>query len=230
MLIESKRKSIKEVEEIGEDHWFSSDQTPLREDAFVLSDEEKIAKISKNFAEIMHTLGLDLTDDSLKGTPQRVAKMYVQEAFSGLNPKNKPEIKLFENTYEYKEMLVVRDIELYTYCEHHFVPIVGKVHVAYFPENEKVVGLSKLNRVVRHYAKRPQVQERLTKQVAEELSVALGTPHVAVMVDAFHFCVASRGVKDTHSSTITSVYKGKFQGEQVKNEFLQYVKSNASAT
>lgn len=217
------KKKQEEYDEVGDEHWFSADDTPLKKDAFVISDEEKIAKISEHFAGIMDVLGLDLSDDSLKGTPLRVAKMYVNEAFSGLNPKNKPAVKLFKNTYKYAEMLTVRDIELYTYCEHHFVPIVGKVHVAYFPENGKVVGLSKLNRIVRYFAKRPQVQERLSKQIAEEISVALQTPHVAVVVDAFHFCVASRGIEDTHSSTVTSVYKGKFQDDQVKNEFLQYI-------
>lgn len=210
-------------DEVGDEHWFSTDDTPLRPDAFKLTDEEKINKIALHFKGIMETLGLDLTDDSLKGTPHRVAKMYVKESFSGLNPENKPGIKLFKNTYKYSEMLTVRDIELYTYCEHHFVPIVGKVHVAYFPENGKVVGLSKLNRIVRHYAKRPQVQERLSKQIAEEIANSLQTPHVAVMVDAFHFCVASRGIEDTHSSTVTTVYKGKFQDDQVKNEFLHYI-------
>jgi GTP cyclohydrolase I len=223
IVLNTKVNNPKEIEEMGDEHWFSSDETPLRKDAFKLSDEEKIAKISHHFAEIMDTLGLDLKDDSLKGTPLRVAKMYVNEAFSGLNPKNKPAVKLFKNTYKYTEMLTVRDIELYTYCEHHFVPIVGKVHVAYFPENGKVVGLSKINRIVRHYAKRPQVQERLSQQIAEELSKSLETRHVAVMVDAFHFCVASRGIEDTHSSTVTSVFKGKFQDDQVKNEFLNYI-------
>ena len=220
-LLNTKDNKMNDFDEVGEEHWFSKDDTPLRPDAFKLNDAEKIAAISKHFAGIMETLGLDLTDDSLKGTPDRVAKMYVNEAFSGLNPKNKPAIKLFKNTYKYSEMLTVRDIELYTYCEHHFVPIVGKVHVAYFPENGKVVGLSKLNRIVRHYAKRPQVQERLSKQIADELAESLQTPHVAVVVDAFHFCVASRGIEDTHSSTITAVYKGKFQDDNVKNEFLQ---------
>ena len=213
------------VDEVGDEHWSSTNETPLKKDAFALSDSEKIEKITKSFADIMDVLGLDLNDDSLKGTPQRVAKMYVKEAFSGLNPANKPEVKLFKNTYDYTEMLVVRDIELYTYCEHHFVPIVGKVHVAYFPEKEKVVGLSKLNRIVKYFGKRPQVQERLTKQITEELCVALETPHIAVVVDAFHFCVASRGIEDTHSSTITGVYKGKFQDDQVKNQFLQHVNS-----
>lgn len=221
--IKENKNFSKEVEEVGDEHWFSSEETPMKKNAFLMSDEEKIAKISHHFAEIMDTLGLDLKDDSLKGTPLRVAKMYVQEAFGGLNPKNKPAVKLFKNTFKYSEMLTVRDIELYTYCEHHFVPIVGKVHVAYFPENGKVVGLSKLNRIVRYFSKRPQVQERLNKQIAEELSKALETRHVAVMIDAFHFCVASRGVEDTHSSTITSVFKGKFQDDQVKNEFLQYI-------
>jgi GTP cyclohydrolase I len=218
-----KMNNTKDIDGIDDEHWFSSDETPLKKDAFILSDEEKIKKISHHFAQIMDTLGLDLKDDSLKGTPLRVAKMYVNEVFSGLDPKNKPVVKLFENTFKYNEMLTVRNIELYSYCEHHFVPIVGKVHVAYFPENGKVVGLSKINRIVRHFSKRPQVQERLNQQIAKELCVALETNHVAVMIDAFHFCVASRGIEDTHSSTITSVYKGKFQEDQVKNEFLNYI-------
>ena len=219
---------LEEIEAIGDDHHFSREETPLRADAFDLPDEEKINRIAEHWKAIMETLGLDLEDDSLQGTPLRVAKMFVKESFSGLDPKNKPGVKLFNNTFEYSEMLAVRDIELYTYCEHHFVPIVGKVHVAYYPENGKVVGLSKLNRIVRYYSKRPQVQERLTKQIAEEMKASLKTPHVAVMVDAFHFCVASRGIEDTHSSTVTSVFNGKFQDDHVKNEFLQYVSNSKS--
>ncbi len=223
MAISKELNTTDRMDEVGDEHWSSTNVTPLKKDAFAMSDAEKIEKITKSFTDIMDVLGLDLTDDSLKGTPFRVAKMYVNEAFSGLNPANKPAVKLFENTYDYSEMLVVRDIELYTYCEHHFVPIVGKVHVAYFPENGKVVGLSKLNRIVKYFGKRPQVQERLNKQIAKEFCVALDTPHVAVVVDALHFCVASRGVEDTHSSTVTAVYEGKFQDDQVKNQFLQHV-------
>lgn len=198
--------------------------TPLRPDAFDKSDEEKIEIIAFHFKQIMETLGLDLTDDSLKGTPKRVAKMYVQEAFSGLNPQNKPSISLFENKYEYKKMLIAKDITLYSNCEHHFVPIIGKVHIAYMP-HEEVLGLSKLNRLVQYYAKRPQVQERLTLQIAAGLKEILGHEDVAVMIEADHLCVASRGIKDTNSITITAEYCGKFEAEEVKNEFLSYIQN-----
>jgi len=187
------------------------------------SDEEKIRQIRFHFSKIMQILGLDLRDDSLKETPQRVAKMYVKEVFSGLNPKNKPTVSLFENTYGYKGMLVEKDITLYSYCEHHFVPIIGKVHVAYIP-NKHVIGLSKINRLVEYYAKRPQVQERLIVQIAEGLKEALATEDVAVAIDATHLCVASRGIKDTHSSTLTTHYSGKFTLAETKNEFLAHIK------
>jgi len=190
---------------------------------FFLNDEEKIKLISGHYKEIMKILGLDLSDDSLKDTPQRVAKMYVNEIFSGLNPKNKPEITLFENKYHYNEMLVEKNISLNSYCEHHFVPIVGKAHVAYISSG-KIIGLSKINRLVNYYAKRPQVQERLTIQIAEGLKKVLDTKDVAVMIDATHFCLSSRGIKDVASSTITTNYSGKFLNEQTKNEFLSFVK------
>jgi GTP cyclohydrolase I len=196
-------------DEIGDDHMYTGIDTPLRKDAFELSDKEKMDKIAYHFGEIMHTLGLDLTDDSLKGTPQRVAKMYVQEIFSGLNPANKPKIALFDNKYKYQQMLVEKDISFYSNCEHHFVPIIGKAHVAYIAK-DKVIGLSKLNRIVQHFAKRPQVQERMTMQIAEELKQALQTEHVAVIIEAKHLCVSSRGVNDDTSSTVTSFYGGKF--------------------
>lgn len=211
------------IDEIGDEHICTSLDTPLREDAFLLSDDEKIAKIAHHFKEIMLTLGLDLTDDSLKGTPKRVAKMYVQEVFSGLNPANKPRIAMFENKYEYNEMLVEKDITLYSYCEHHFVPIIGKVHVAYI-SNGKVIGLSKINRLVQYYAKRPQVQERLISQIAAGIKEAVGSENVAVVIDAVHLCVSSRGVQDTSSSTITTHYSGRFQEEDVKKEFLSLLK------
>jgi GTP cyclohydrolase I len=202
-------------EMIGEEHLATSLETPLREGAFDVADDLKIERIAKHFKEIMHILGLDLTDDSLSGTPHRVAKMYVKEVFSGLNPLNKPEIKLFENKYQYNEILVEKNITLFSYCEHHFVPIIGKVHVAYI-SNGNVIGLSKINRLVQHYAKRPQVQERLTRQIAEALKEALQSEDVAVIVDAVHLCVASRGIKDTNSSTVTANYSGQFQDEKVK--------------
>ncbi|MBK0404118.1 GTP cyclohydrolase I FolE [Adhaeribacter sp. BT258] len=210
------------ADETGHDHLSASQQTPLRPDAFELSDDDKIQIIEGHFAEIMHTLGLDLTDDSLKGTPHRVAKMYVKEVFSGLNPKNRPHARSFSNHYNYNQMLVERNITLFSYCEHHFVPIVGKAHVAYIP-NEHVVGLSKLNRIVQYYAKRPQVQERLTIQIAHELKKALRTDNVAVLIEADHLCVMSRGVNDISSNTITSEYSGLFQEAQYRNEFLHYL-------
>ena len=210
------------MDDLGDDHVSSSAETPLREDAFEKDDALKIELIQKHFKEIMHILGLDLTDDSLKGTPNRVAKMYVKEIFSGLNPANKPSVRLFENKYKYNEMLVEKDITLYSYCEHHFVPIIGKAHVAYI-SNGKVIGLSKINRLVEYYAKRPQVQERLTVQIAEALKEALKTEDVAIVIDSAHLCVSSRGVKDTASTTITAYYSGKFKEDQTKNEFLAFI-------
>ncbi len=209
-------------EELGDMHISTSVDTPMREDAFDMSDEEKMAQIEYHFKQIMETLGLDLTDDSLKGTPKRVAKMYIKEIFSGLNPANMPKIALFDNKYQYNEMLVEKDITFYSNCEHHFVPIIGKAQVAYIA-NGKVVGLSKLNRLVQHFAKRPQVQERLTMQIAKELQKVLGTEDVAVMIDAKHLCVSSRGVQDDSSSTITSFYGGKFKEEATRAEFLRYI-------
>ncbi|CAA9246234.1 MAG: GTP cyclohydrolase I type 1 [uncultured Adhaeribacter sp.] len=200
----------------------SSIQTPLRPDAFEMTDEEKIERIATHFRAIMHTLGLDLTDDSLQGTPHRVAKMYVNEVFRGLNPDNKPHAKLFENRYAYNQMLVERDITIYSYCEHHFVPIIGKAHVAYIPD-KNVVGLSKLNRIVQYFAKRPQVQERLTMQIADELKQVLRTQNVAVYIEADHLCVMSRGVNDVGSSTITTEFSGLFREDKYRQEFLQYV-------
>ncbi len=214
-----------DIEDIGDDHVASSAETPLRKDAFALSDNEKIAIISDRFREIMETLGLDLTDDSLKGTPNRVAKMYVQEVFSGLNPENKPHATLFENKFEYNEMIVEKDITFYSHCEHHFVPIFGKAHVAYISSG-KVIGLSKINRIVQYFAKRPQVQERLTIQIAQEMKRVLKTDDVAVVMDANHLCVSSRGVADTNSKTGTAHFSGKFRDEITKREFLNYINSN----
>ena len=209
-------------DEYGDDHVASNFETPMREDAFDLTDKEKIREIEKHFTKIMEILGLDLTDDSLKGTPHRVAKMYVTEVFSGLNPMNKPSMTLFENKYRYDEMLVEKDITFYSHCEHHFVPIYGKAHVAYMSTG-KVIGLSKINRIVQYYARRPQVQERLTVQIGKELQKALETDHVAVVIDATHLCVASRGVNDTNSKTGTAFFSGKFKDVQLKNEFLNYI-------
>jgi GTP cyclohydrolase I len=213
-----------EYDEIGENHHFSSIETPLRSDAFKIDDDLKIELIEKNFREIMHVLGLDLNDESLKDTPRRVAKMYVKEVFSGLNPENKPKSTAFTNNFKFKEMLVEKDITIYSYCEHHFVPIFGKAHIAYFP-NGHVIGLSKLNRIAQYFAKRPQVQERLTIQIANELKETLGTEDVAIIIDANHMCVSSRGVNDVNSSTITSSFNGKFMNEAVRSELLKYIYS-----
>ncbi|MEN8704055.1 MAG: GTP cyclohydrolase I FolE [Polaribacter sp.] len=200
-------------EDIGDDHLFTGLETPMKKDAFKISDEKKKEKIAGLFKEIMDVMGLDLTDDSLQGTPQRVAKMYIDEIFSGLNPANKPKVALFDNKYKYNQMLVEKNITFYSNCEHHFVPIIGKAHVAYISSG-KVIGLSKLNRIVQYYAKRPQVQERLTNQIAEELKGVLGTEDVAVIIDAKHLCVSSRGVKDNTSATVTSYFGGKFNTQE----------------
>lgn len=207
---------------IGDEHIMTSIDTPMREDAFDISDEEKKKRIAHHFRGIMETLGLDLTDDSLKGTPDRVAKMYVEEVFQGLDPKNKPKVALFENKYQYDEMLVEKDITVKSFCEHHFVPIVGRAHVAY-KSNGNVIGLSKINRVVQYYARRPQVQERLTVQIAEELKRILKTEDIAVMIDAKHMCVSLRGVEDEASSTITTSFHGAFMNEATRKEFLTYI-------
>jgi GTP cyclohydrolase IA len=201
------------IDDMGDNHVSTSVDTPMRKDAFEMSDEEKVKTIEKHFTAIMETLGLDLTDDSLKGTPKRVAKMYVKEIFSGLNPKNMPKMAMFENKYKYNEMLVEKNISFYSNCEHHFVPIFGKAHIAYI-SNGTVVGLSKLNRLV---------QERLTMQIGKELQKVLGTEDVAVLIDAKHLCVASRGVEDDTSSTVTAYYGGKFKEEKTHHEFLRYL-------
>jgi len=210
------------LEEIGDQHLFTNFDTPMRDNAFELDDDTKVELIQKRFEEIMNILGLDLTDDSLKGTPHRVAKMYVKEIFKGLNPKNAPRVALFDNKYQYDQMLIEKDITLFSNCEHHFVPIVGRAHVAYISSG-KVIGLSKINRIVEYFAKRPQVQERLTVQIANYLSEMLETENVAVVIDAKHLCVSSRGVEDTASSTITATYLGRFKEGDTKNEFLRHI-------
>ncbi|ALI99582.1 GTP cyclohydrolase I FolE [Rufibacter tibetensis] len=212
-------------EDPEEEHLAGSLDTPLRPDAFDLTDEQKIEGIAHHFREIMQILGLDLEDDSLKGTPKRVAKMYVKEIFDGLNPENRPTARLFENKYGYRQMLVERDITLYSSCEHHFVPIIGKAHVAYIP-SEHVIGLSKLNRIVQYFGRRPQVQERLTRQIAQELRDVLKSKNVAVLIEADHLCVMSRGVNDVSSSTITSEYSGLFEQDTYRLEFLQAIRHN----
>ena len=216
---------ILNLDEISDDHLLTSIETPLRIDAFKIDDELKIELIEKNFKDIMQILGLDLNDESLKDTPKRVAKMYVKEIFRGLNPDNKPDSTLFENKFKFNEMLVEKNITIYSYCEHHFVPIIGKAHIAYFP-HDHVIGLSKLNRIAQYYAKRPQVQERLTMQIANELKRILQTDDVAVVIDADHLCVASRGVNDVNSSTITSIYNGKFINDEIRKEFLSHVRTS----
>lgn len=210
------------LQELDDEHIASSVETPLRPDAFELSDQEKISGIADHFREIMKILGLDLNDDSLQGTPKRVAKMYIQEIFSGLNPENKPHAKLFDNKFKYNEMLVEKDITFYSNCEHHFVPIIGKAHVGYISSG-KVIGLSKINRIVQYYAKRPQVQERLTMQIAEDLKKTLKTDSVGVVVDATHLCVSSRGVGDTNSTTGTAYFSGKFKEPNTRAEFLNFI-------
>jgi GTP cyclohydrolase I len=209
-------------EDIGDDHLFTSLDTPMKPNAFEMSNKEKKERISILFSEIMDVLGLDLTDDSLQGTPDRVAKMYIEEIFSGLDPKNKPKVALFDNKYQYNQMLVEKNITFYSNCEHHFVPIIGKAHIAY-KSSGKVIGLSKLNRIVQYYAKRPQVQERLTNQIANELKTVLETEDVAVIIDAKHLCVSSRGVKDDTSATVTTYYGGEFNSAAKIAELQNYL-------
>ena len=215
-------KDLENFEAIGDDHIGSSSETPLRKDAFKLTNDEKIDIIKDDVRHIMETLGLDLTDDSLNGTPNRVAKMFVNEIFGGLDPKRKPKASTFDNKYKYGEMLVEKNITVYSTCEHHLLPIVGKAHVAYI-SNGTVVGLSKMNRIVDYYAKRPQVQERLTIQIVKELQEVLNTDDVACVIDAKHLCVNSRGIRDIDSSTVTSEFGGKFKEKDTKREFLDYI-------
>jgi len=212
----------REVIEYEEELYNSASNTPLRPDAFQLDDNTKMELIAKHFAEIMRVLGMDMKDDSLRDTPKRVAKMYVKEIFSGLNPANKPKPTLFKNAFRYNQMLVERNIAVFSNCEHHFVPIVGKAHVAYI-SNGQVIGLSKLNRIVQYCSQRPQVQERLTIQIAHLIKEALGTEDVAVIIDAHHHCVSSRGIRDTGSTTLTAEYCGQFLATETKNEFLKYI-------
>lgn len=225
----TKAKGISDIEDIaaqadwiGDQHVATSVETPIRQDAFELSADEKIDRIEEKMRDVLHILGMDLNDESLQGTPRRVAKMYVNEVFSGLDPANRPETKLFENTFHYSEMLVEKGVKVHSYCEHHLVPIIGVAHVAYL-SNGYVIGLSKINRIVRYFSKRPQVQERLTSQIAQELKVALRSEDVAVLVDAEHFCVKTRGIEDDGSSTLTAHYSGQFKKKEVREEFLKHV-------
>lgn len=210
------------ADEIGDQHIMTSIDTPMHKDAFKKSDDEKVEIIKGLFAEIMTTLGLDLEDDSLKGTPYRVAKMYVKEMFKGLNPDNKPHMAVFDNKYQYNQMLVEKNITFFSACEHHFLPIIGTAHVAYISEGT-VIGLSKINRIVQYYAKRPQVQERLALQILNDLKESLGTESVAVLMEGKHLCVSSRGVEDITSSTVTVEYSGKFLEKDTREEFLKYI-------
>jgi len=215
------------IEELGENHVGTSAKTPLRADAFDISDEEKINRIQESVKDILFTLGMDLEDDSIQGTPKRVAKAFVNELFMGLNPKNKPVPSTFDNNYSYGEMLVEKNIVVYSTCEHHLLPIIGRAHVAYISDG-KVIGLSKMNRIVEYFAKRPQVQERLTMQVVQAMQEALGVEDVACVIDAKHLCVNSRGIKDIESSTVTAEFGGKFKERDTKNEFLNYIKMDTN--
>ncbi|MEO9886434.1 MAG: GTP cyclohydrolase I FolE [Balneola sp.] len=213
------------AEDLGEAHIGTSELTPLRDDAFDLSDSEKIDIIQDHFKEIMHTLGLDLEDDSLKGTPYRVAKMYVKEIFNGLDPKNKPEARTFSNNYDYNDMVMEKNIQVTSFCEHHFLPFIGKAHVAYIASG-KVIGLSKINRLVDYFSRRPQVQERLTLQIADALSEAMNTDDVAVFIDSKHLCVSTRGIKDVSSSTITTDFRGAFKNEATQRKFIDFIRTD----
>ena len=215
--------SIDSINLIEDEHVTTSVDTPLRKDTFELSDSKKIKQIEFHFSEIMNILGLDLKDESLTGTPKRVAKMYVKEIFSGLNPANKPVISIFNNIFKYNEMLMEKNITFYSNCEHHFVPIIGKAHVAYISSGI-IIGLSKINRIVDYYARRPQVQERLTIQIVNELKKVLKTDDVAIVIEAKHLCVSARGIKDDSSTTITSSFNGKFADDKKRQEFLNYLK------
>ena len=223
--IEKKQSVIDQFDQDGDSHLMSTVQTMLEDNAFELSDDEKIAIIQEYFKNIMLTLGLDLNDDSLRGTPYRVAKMYVKEIFKGLKPKEKPKVSLFENKYQYGKMLVEKNISFHSCCEHHFLPIYGKAHVA-FVSSGKVIGLSKLHRIINYYARRPQVQERMTVQVFNELKEVLNTEDVAIFIDAFHLCVSSRGIKDITSSTVTLESDGVFKDEKKWEEFMSIIKEN----
>ncbi len=223
MIEVTQNNNEERINEIGENHIGTSAKTPLRDDAFELSNEEKIARIEESVKDILETLGMDLTDDSLRGTPKRVAKAYVNEIFMGLHPENKPSASTFDNNYNYGVMLVEKNIVVYSTCEHHLLPIVGRAHVAYI-SNGKVIGLSKMNRIVEYFSKRPQVQERLTMQVVQAMQEALGTEDVACVIDAKHLCVNSRGIKDIESSTVTAEFGGKFKEQDTKREFLDYLK------
>lgn len=198
--------------------------TPTIEEALAVKEETKIKKIEKHFTEIMEVLGLDLKDDSLMDTPKRVAKMYVNEIFWGLKPENFPKCTVIENKMGYDEMVIEKDITLMSNCEHHFVTIDGKAHVAYIPK-KSVLGLSKMNRIVEYFARRPQVQERIAEQIYHALSFILGTEDVAVVIEGVHYCVKSRGVEDHSSFTMTAKLGGCFKSEpECRAEFMSLIK------
>ncbi|WP_396140765.1 GTP cyclohydrolase I FolE [Flavobacterium sp.] len=207
---------------IGDNHQMTSAETPMRPDAFIKTDQQKMSTIEKHFHIVMEEMGLDMTDDSLKGTPHRVAKMFIQEIFSGLNPANKPKISVFENSYHYDKMLVEANISFNSTCEHHFLPIIGKAHIGYVSSG-KVIGLSKLNRIVDYYSRRPQVQERLIMQIFNELKSVLDTEDVIVVMEAKHLCVSSRGIKDESSFTSTIQYGGIFNEKENRNDFFNLI-------
>ncbi|CAM1352755.1 GTP cyclohydrolase I FolE [Tenacibaculum insulae] len=221
--VNNNKMNDERIDEIGENHIATSAESPIRKDAFDISDQEKIARIQESVKDILTTLGMDLTDDSMQGTPKRVAKAFVNEIFMGLDPKNMPKASTFDNNYNYGEMLVEKNIVVYSTCEHHLLPIIGRAHVSYI-SNGKVIGLSKMNRIVEYFSKRPQVQERLTMQIVQAMQEALGTQDVACIIDAKHLCVNSRGIKDIESSTVTAEFGGKFKNKETKREFLDYVK------
>jgi GTP cyclohydrolase I len=212
------------LDELGDSHQTTSIETPVNTEYLNKSDAEKMVKIQHHFKEIMETLGMDLSDDSLQGTPARVAKMFVKEIFSGLSPKNMPDMSLFENKFGYKEVLLEKNITVQSFCEHHFLPIIGKAHIAYKP-GDKVIGLSKLNRIVDYYSRRPQVQERLTRQIAETLRQVLETDSVAVYIEAVHFCVQARGIEHQGCTTVTSDFGGDFKKENVRQPFYQSIQT-----
>lgn len=192
-------------------------QTPILKSGW--DDETKINEIEKHFEQIMTTLDLNLEDDSLAETPRRVAKMFVKELYWGLNPDYFPKCTTVENKMKYDEMIIEKDITCMSSCEHHFVTIDSKCSIAYIP-NKKVLGLSKLNRIVEYFARRPQIQERLTEQIFHALCYILGTNDIAVVVKGVHYCVKSRGIQDYNSSTITSKIGGRFEEQSVRDEFL----------
>ncbi len=226
MFDTTSKKDMNNQDEIGENHISTSAETPMRKDAFELTDQEKMHRIERNVTDTLHTLGLDLTDDSLQGTPRRVAKLLVQEIFEGLHPDKRPRMSTFENKFKYGEMLIEKNIGVYSTCEHHLLPIIGRAHIGYISSG-RIIGLSKLNRIVNYYAKRPQVQERLTKQIVQDLQKVLKTKDVACVIDAKHMCVITRGIKDINSNTITSEYGGKFKDALVKREFLDYIQMDS---